>query len=593
MTESGQDQTLHMEDWQAIAEKSQRLMQEFASRQGDTSGQMEDMMRMGEVFMQASVQLMSDPVKLAEAQANLWKGYMDLWQQTALRMAGQDAEPVVEPHGDDRRFKDEEWTQNAVFDYMKQSYLLSSNWIQDLMGGVDGLEPKTKKKLEFYTKLYADALSPTNFAATNPEVLRATAETKGENLVKGLQNLLDDFERGKGQLAVKMVNNDAFEIAKDLATTPGKVVFQNDLIQLIQFTPTTKKVHKKPLLIVPPWINKYYILDLKPKNSFIRWVVEQGYTAFVVSWVNPDEKLAKKTFDDYMLEGPVAALDAVEKATGESSINILGYCIGGTLVACTAAYLASKKDKRLNSATFLTSLTDFEQVGEIDVFIDEEQVQNLEKMMNERGYLEGSEMAATFNTLRANDLVWSFVINNYLMGKEPFPFDILFWNGDSTRMPAAMHSAYLRRLYLDNALSKGELELDGTMLDLTKVKVPTYLLSTREDHIAPWESTYKATQLYSGDTTFTLAASGHVAGVINPPEKNKYGFWTNTENPADPDAWFDSAQQHEGSWWPNWEAWLAKQSGAMVAAREPGKGKLKAIEDAPGSYVKLDLRKTN
>jgi polyhydroxyalkanoate synthase len=593
MTETGQDQSLHMEDWQAIAEKSQRLMQDFVSRQGDTSGQMEDMMRMSEVFMQASMQLMTDPAKLAEAQANLWKGYMDLWQQTALRMAGQDVEPVVKPDGDDRRFKDEEWTQNAVFDYMKQSYLLSSNWIQDLMGGVDGLDPKTKKKLEFYTKLYADALSPTNFAATNPEVLRATAETKGENLVKGLKNLLDDFERGKGQLAVKMVDNDAFEIGKDLATTPGKVVLQNDLIQLIQFTPTTKKVHKKPLLIVPPWINKYYILDLKPKNSFIRWVVEQGYTTFVVSWVNPDAKLAMKTFDDYMLEGPIAALDAVEKATGESSINILGYCIGGTLVACTAAYLAAKKDKRLSSATFLTSLTDFEQVGEIDVFIDEEQVQNLEKMMNERGYLEGSEMAATFNTLRANDLVWSFVINNYLMGKEPFPFDILFWNGDSTRMPAAMHSAYLRRLYLDNVLSKGELELAGTRIDLTKVKVPTYLLSTREDHIAPWESTYKATQLYSGDTTFTLAASGHVAGVVNPPEKNKYGYWTNAENPAQPEAWLEGAEQHEGSWWPNWEAWLAKQSGAMVAARVPGKGELKVIEDAPGSYVKLDLRKAS
>ncbi len=593
MTETAQDQTLRAEDWQAITEKSQRLIQDFVARQGDMSGQFEDMMRISEVFMQASVQLMSDPVKLAEAQANLWKGYMDLWQQTALRMAGQEADPVVEPEGDDRRFRDEEWTRNAVFDYMKQSYLLSSNWIQDLMGGVDGLEPKTKKKLEFYTKLYASALSPTNFAATNPEVLRATAETKGENLVKGLQNLLDDFERGKGQLAIKMVDNDAFEVGKDLATTPGKVVFQNDLIQLIQFTSTTEKVYKKPLLIVPPWINKYYILDLRPQNSFIRWVVEQGYMVFVVSWVNPDAKLAQKTFDDYMVEGPLAALDAVGKATGMKSVNVLGYCIGGTLVACTAAYLAAKNDTRINSATFLTSLVDFEQVGEIDVFIDEEQVQNLEKMMNKRGFLEGSEMAATFNTLRANDLVWSFVINNYLMGKEPFPFDILYWNGDSTRMPAAMHSAYLHRMYLDNALSKGEMELDGTVLNLTKVKVPAYLLSTREDHIAPWESTYKATQLYTGKTTFTLAASGHVAGVVNPPEKNKYGYWTNTKNPKSSEEWLKTAKQHDGSWWPHWEKWIAKQSGAMVAAREPGKGKLKVIEDAPGSYVKVDLRKAS
>ncbi|MBT6512627.1 MAG: class I poly(R)-hydroxyalkanoic acid synthase, partial [Rhodospirillaceae bacterium] len=414
MTEPTADSSLPLEQWQAIAEKSQRLMRDFVARQGDGVGQNDDMKRMNDVFMQATMQLLSDPAKLAEAQASLWKGYMDLWQNTALRMAGQEVDPVVLPHSDDRRFKHDSWTENAVFDYMKQSYLLSSNWVTELMGGVDGLEPKTKKQLDFYTRLYVDALSPTNFAATNPEVLRETAETKGENLVRGLSNLLDDFERGKGQLAIKMVDNDAFEVGKDLATTPGKVVFQNDLIQLIQFTPTTQKVHRKPLLIVPPWINKYYILDLKPKNSFIKWVVEQGHTVFVVSWVNPDAELARKTFSDYLLEGPMAAIDAVEKATGEKKINVLGYCIGGTLVACTMAYMAANKDNHVASASYLTSLVDFKNVGEIDVFIDEEQVQNLERMMEERGFLEGSEMAATFNTLRANDLVWSFVINNYL-----------------------------------------------------------------------------------------------------------------------------------------------------------------------------------
>jgi len=590
MTEQTETPQLGTEDWQAIAEKSQRLMQDFMSRQGDMSGQFEDMKRMSEVFMQAYAQLLTDPVKLAEAQASLWQGYMDLWQATVRRVSGQEADPVVEPAGDDRRFRHDDWSDNAVFDYLKQSYLLSSNWIQDLMGGVERLDDKTKKKLDFYTKLYVDALSPTNFAATNPEVLRETAETKGDNLVKGLKNLLDDFERGKGQLSIRMVDEDAFTVGENLATTPGKVVFQNDLIQLIQFTPTTKTVHKKPLLIVPPWINKFYILDLKPQNSFIKWVVEQGHTVFVVSWVNPDAELAKKSFDDYLLEGPLAAIDAIEKATGEKKINALGYCIGGTLLACTLGYMAAKKDNRIASATFLTSLVDFRNVGEIEVFIDEEQVENLERMMNDRGYLEGSEMAATFNTLRANDLVWSFVINNYLMGKEPFPFDILYWNSDSTRMPAAMHSFYLRRMYLDNALSRGELELAGTTIDLTRVKTPAYLLSTREDHIAPWDSTYEATQLYSGKTTFTLAASGHVAGVVNPPAKNKYGYWTNAENPESPEAWLEGAEQHEGSWWPHWAEWLAGHAGARVPAREPGDGKLKVIEEAPGSFVKVDLR---
>ncbi|MBC6440060.1 MAG: class I poly(R)-hydroxyalkanoic acid synthase [Rhodospirillales bacterium] len=589
MTKTTQETDLPIDEWQAIAERSQRVMADFMARQGDP-GQFEDMRRMGEVFMQAYVQLLTDPVKLAQAQVNLWKGYMDLWQATARRMAGEEAEPVVAPARDDRRFRDESWSENAVFDYMKQSYLLSSNWLQDLMGGVEGLDRKTKKKLDFYTKLYVDALSPTNFATTNPEVLRATAETKGDNLVKGLENLLDDFERGKGQLSIRMVDEDAFEVGVNLATTPGKVVYQNDLIQLIQFDPTTETVHRKPLLIMPPWINKYYILDLKPQNSFIRWAVEQGQTVFVISWVNPDAELAKKDLTSYMLEGPLAALDAIEQATGEKRVNVLGYCIGGTLLACTLGYMAAHRDNRIASATYLTSLIDFEEVGDIEVFIDEDQVEGLEAVMTKRGYLEGSEMAATFNTLRANDLIWSFVINNYLLGKDPFPFDILYWNGDSTRMPAAMHSEYLRRMYLDNALSRGELELDGTPIDLTKIKTPSYLLSTREDHIAPWDSTYKATRIYGGNTRFTLAMSGHVAGVVNPPARDKYGYWTNAKNPADPEEWLAAADKHDGSWWPDWMAWLQGHAGARVPARTPGDRDLKVIEDAPGSYIKVDLR---
>ena len=590
MTEPASDTSLPLEDWRAIAEKSQRLMAAFMARQDDAGGRFDDVGRMGEVFARAYARLLSDPVKLAEAQADLWRGYMDLWQATARRMAGGKAGPVAEPARDDRRFRDEAWSRNAVFDHLKQSYLLSADWLRGLMGEVDGLDGKTKRKLDFYTKLYVDALSPTNFAATNPEVLRATAESKGENLVRGLRNLLDDFERGQGRLSIRTVDEEAFEVGGNLATTPGKVVFQNDLMQLVQFAPATRKVHRKPLLVVPPWINKYYILDLRPENSFIRWTVGQGHTVFVVSWVNPDAGLAGKTFEDYMLDGPLAALDAIERATGEKRVNALGYCIGGTLLACALAHMAAKKDNRVASATFLTSLVDFEEVGDIEAFIDESQVEGLEKIMSERGYLEGSEMAATFSALRANDLVWSFVINNYLLGKDPFPFDILYWNGDSTRMPAAMHGDYLRRMYLENALSRGEMELGGAPLDLKAVKTPAYLLSTREDHIAPWGSTYEATRLLGGKTTFTLAISGHVAGVVNPPDKGKYGYWTNPRNPGSAGAWLEGADRHDGSWWPHWAAWLKPRAGAMVPAREPGAGGLPALEDAPGSFVKVDLR---
>ncbi len=589
-TKNDTEQVLDAETWTDIVERSQRVMQDYMNRHSQDTGSFDDAMRMGQTFMEAATKLMADPVRLMEAHAGLWQNYMDLWQATARRMAGQEVEPLVTPAKDDRRFRDESWSENAVFDYLKQSYLLTSNWLTSTMSDIDGLDKKTQQKLDFYTKLIADAAAPSNFAITNPEVLRATHETKGDNLVKGLQNLLEDFERGNGQLAIKMVDESAFEVGGNLALTPGKVVFQNDLMQLIQYTPTTETVRKRPLLIIPPWINKFYILDLKPENSFVRWTVEQGYTIFVISWVNPDEKLAHNTFEDYLAEGPLAAIDAVKEATGEDKINALGYCIGGTLLACTMAYLATGKKQPIASATYLTSLVDFEQVGDIGVFVDEEQVENLEKMMAKRGYLEGSEMAATFNTLRANDLVWSFVINNYLMGKEPFPFDILYWNGDSTRMPAVMHSFYLRRLYLENALSQGELVLLDKKLNLTKIKQPAYLLSTKDDHIAPWVSTYKATQLYPGDVNFTLAMSGHVAGVVNPPAKDKYGFWTNDKLDADPDTWLENAEQHGGSWWPHWSAWLAAQSGEQVPARTPGDGKLDVIEDAPGSYVKVDLR---
>ena len=574
-----------------IAEQSQRLVADFIARNQERLND-PDPLNVGRAFYEMTTRLMADPQKLIQAQMSLWQDYMNLWQSTARRMMGQESEPVIAPAKDDRRFKDSAWQDNQLFDFIKQSYLLTARWMRDTVDDVEGLDDKTAQKVDFYTRQFVDAMAPSNFVMTNPEVLRATIESRGENLVKGLEHLLSDLERGHGKLQISMTDYDAFEVGKNIAVTPGKVVFQNDLLQLIQYTPTTAKVAKRPLLVIPPWINKYYILDLKPQNSFVKWAVEQGLTVFIVSWVNPDEKLAQKGFSDYMLEGILAALDAIEKATGEKSTNVIGYCLGGTLLASTLAYLAAKKQSsRIASATFFTAMVDFSEAGELSVFIDEEQLDALEAKMNERGYLEGSEMAQTFNMLRANDLIWSFVINNYLLGKEPFPFDLLYWNSDSTRMPAAMHSFYLRNMYQRNLLAQpGGISLDGVPIDLTTVKTPTFILSTREDHIAPWKSTYAATQLYQGPIKFTLAASGHIAGVVNAPASNKYGHWVGNEKtgkdyPADPEAWLAKAENRPGSWWPEWRQWLKQFDDGEVAARKPGDGKLKAIEDAPGSYV--------
>ena len=576
-----------------IAEQSQRMVTDFMARQTAEDGQMDtdknqDPLNIGDAFLQMTQRMMDDPARLAEAQVGLWNNYMELWQHTANKMMGQNAEPLVKPETDDRRFLDSDWEENPVFDFIKQSYLMTSKWMIDSVRETDGLDDETARKVDFYTRQFVDAMAPTNFAMTNPEVLRETVDSKGQNLINGLSNLLDDLERGDGQLKIKHVEEDAFEIGVTVATSPGKVVFQNELFQLLQFSPLTKKVRKTPLLIVPPWINKYYILDLREKNSFIKWATEQGHTVFVVSWVNPDARLGTKTFEDYMLDGPVAAVGAACNAAGSDKVNIIGYCIGGTMTAAALAYMAEKGDDRVASATFFTTMVDFEEPGELGVFIDEEQLASLEDKMGERGYLEGSEMASTFSMLRANDLIWSFVINNYLLGKEPFPFDLLFWNADSTRMPAVMHSYYLRKMYQENALIKpGALELGGVKIDLRKIKVPVYILSTKEDHIAPWKSTFAATQIYSGNTKFVLASSGHIAGVVNPPVSDRYSYRTNAKKAKTPAVWLEGATEHKGSWWPDWDKWVKKFAGTQVAAREPGKGKFKAIEDAPGSYVKV------
>ena len=576
-------------DMAEIAARCQRILSGFLERQG-TDGQfgMADPSNIGKAFLELTAKMMADPAKMMQAQMSLWQDHMSLWQHTAERMMGQQSDPVIEPERGDRRFKHDDWSENQVFDFIKQSYLLTARWIQSTATGVEGLDESTAKKVEFYTRQFVDAMAPSNFVMTNPEVLKATVESKGENLVRGLNNLLGDLERGKGKLRISMTDLDAFELGRNVAVTPGKVVFQNELMQLLQYEPTTETVFKRPLLIIPPWINKFYILDLQPKNSFIKWVTDQGFTVFVVSWVNPDAKLAHKSFEDYMLECPLAALDAIEQATGERDITAIGYCLGGTLLAATLAYMAETGDDRIKAATFFVTLVDFTEAGELGVFIDDEQIASLEERMDRDGFLDGEAMATSFNMLRANDLIWSFVINNYLLGKDPIPFDLLYWNSDTTRMPAAMHSFYLRKMYHENLLSKpGGISLAGVPIDLRKVATPAYLLSTRDDHIAPWKSTYAATQLYGGPVRFTLAASGHIAGVINAPAAKKYGHWKNDEIAPTPDAWLAGATEHAGSWWPDWKRWNAKHSGKKIAARVPGDGKLTPIEDAPGSYVKV------
>ena len=572
-----------------IAERSRGLVEDFLARQQhdmDGHGGI-DPGQLGSTFFELTSRLMRDPADLVQAQFDLWQNYIRLWQTTTERMLGHEPEPVIVPDRGDRRFKDAAWNDNALFDFIKQSYLLASRFLLDRAKSSGAADDKQSQKIEFYTRQFVDALAPSNFVVTNPEVLRLTMETRGENLLRGLKNMLEDLERGKGRLAIRMTDLDAFEIGRNIATTPGQVVFQNDLMQLVQYQPTTEKIHKRPLMIMPPWINKFYILDLQPRNSFIKFAVDKGFTVFVLSWVNPDERLSHKSFEDYMVEGPLAALDAIRAATGEKDVNAIGYCLGGTLLSCTLSWMAAKRDSRIKAATFFTSLVDFKDPGELGVFIDEEQLAAIEAQMAKRGYLEGAEMANTFNLLRANDLIWSFVINNYLMGKDPFPFDLLYWNSDSTRMPAAMHGFYLRKFYHENRLMQpGGICLDGVPIDLRRLKLPVYWVSTREDHIAPWKSTYAATQIYKGQKRFVLAGSGHIAGIVNPPASGKYGYWTNEDLPEDPEAWLAAAQHHEGSWWTDWSAWNAGHAGPLVEARKPGDGALPALEPAPGSYVK-------
>jgi polyhydroxyalkanoate synthase len=531
---------------------------------------------------------MSDPRRALEVQTSLGRAYLDLWASAVKRMAGEQTEPVAAPDPRDKRFADPEWSQNQFFDFLKQAYLLGSQWADRLVKDAAGIDETTRKKAEFYVKQIANAVSPSNFVLTNPELLRETLASNGENLVRGMHMLSEDIKAGQGTLKIRQSDPSMFDVGRNLAVTPGKVVFQNELMQLIQYEATTKQVLKIPLLIVPPWINKFYILDLTPEKSFIKWCVDQGITVFVLSWVNPDARLAKKSFEEYMREGAITALDVVAKVTGEKQVHAIGYCVGGTLLSITLAYLAAKKQSRVKSATLFAAQVDFSFAGDLLVFVDEERIKQLEAHMKEQGYLEASRMANTFNMLRSNDLIWPYIVNNYMRGKKPMPFDILYWNSDATRMPAGNHSFYLRNCYLDNKLSKGKLEFGGTKLDLKKVKVPVYNLATREDHIAPAKSVLFGSQFFGGPVKYVLAGSGHIAGVVNPPGKAKYQYWTGGKPAgANVDDWLKRATEHPGSWWPDWLKWLKSHDAKTAPARKIGGGKLKPTEDAPGSYVKV------
>ena len=575
---------------QSVAERSSRILGDVVRKQGEMmSAVMRDELGIAKAFMDLYARLAANPTLAASEATSLWLDQLRLWEAAPMKLFGVGVPPVAEPEKGDWRFKDEEWSKNFVFDYLKQSYLITARHILQAVAQVKGLPPQSQRKVAFFTRQFVDAMAPSNFLMTNPQVLRETIATGGGNLVRGMNNLLRDLERGGGQLRVSMTDESAFQLGRNVATSPGKVIFQNDLMQLIQYLPITSEVYRRPLVIIPPWINKYYILDLREKNSFIRWAVEQGHTVFVLSWVNPEARLAEKGFDDYMVEGPLAAMEAVRRATGEHELNFIGYCLGGTLLGATLAYLAAKHDERVKSATYFASLLDFSEPGELGVFIDEETVNHLERTMNERGYLDGSEMAGTFNLLRANDLVWSFVVNNYLMGKDPFPFDLLYWNADSTRMPARMHSFYLRNMYLENLLGvPGGISLRGVPIDLSKVEVPSYFISTVEDHIAPWKTTYQGARYLGGPVRFVLGGSGHIAGIVNPPAAKKYHYWTNAKLAPTADDWFAGATQHPGSWWEDWQRWIDALNGReKVPARIPAN----AIEDAPGSYARMRLLK--
>lgn len=575
-------------DLQKLGTETTQMLEKFFNEQQEN---MTGSKHIFDAFSNFTKQWASNPEQMIQMQVNLYQSYLKLWSNMAERMMGnENVEPAVVPTRGDHRFKAEEWTNNAVFDFIKQSYLLTSNWVIENVQNTQGMDDEEKNKVDFYTRQFLDALSPTNFPLTNPEVLKKTIETNGDNLIKGLENLLNDLQRGDGKLRISMTDYDAFEVGKNIATTEGAVVFENRMFQLIQYTPKGPRVHERPLLIAPPFINRYYILDLQKKNSFVRYCVEEcEQNTFMISWKNPDESYAEVGWEEYAEEGILEAVNQVMQVTGSKDVNAIGYCIGGTLLSSVLAALAKKKDNRIHSATFFTTLMDFTDAGEIKVFIDEEQVQGIEKRM-EKGYLDGSEMAATFAMLRSNDLIWSFMINNYMLGQDPFPFDLLYWNDDPTRLPRKMHSYYLRNMYLQNNLvKKDKLSVLGEKIDLTQLDLPIYMVGAINDHITPWQSCFAPlSSMKSKDITFTLGKAGHVAGVACPPGNPKRAFWSGkVTKSSTAEAWLEKQEMQNDSWWTGWKDWIAERAGKKVPSPKAlGGTKNKVVEPAPGRYVR-------
>ncbi len=531
----------------------------------------------------------NQPAALLQVQMQWWEKQAQIWQNAVLTSSNKE---VIAPAKDDKRFQDKSWNDDIFYNFIKQSYLLFGKTYLDTINSVEGLDNKVKERLNFFSRQAINAMSPTNFVSTNPELLKLTVEKNGENLVKGFQQLQEDLSSSADILKVRMTNNNAFRVGEDIANTQGDVVYQNDLMELIQYRPLTKQVNATPLLVVPPFINKYYILDLREKNSMVRWLLEQGHCVFLISWRNPGFAERNVEFSDYVTEGVMKAVTAIEDITGQPQINAAGYCIGGTALACTIAYYATKRMKaRIKSASFFTTLLDFSQPGEVGAYINDNVVSAIEAQNNSRGYMDGRSLSVTFSLLRENSLYWNYYIDNYLKGNSPVDFDLLYWNSDSTNVAAKTHNFILRELYLNNALvSKEGIEIAGTRIDLNKIKIPTYFISTKEDHIALWQGTYRGALNLGGEKTFVLGESGHIAGIVNHPSKKKYGYWINNELSDSAEKWFDGAKHKDGSWWTHWDKWLSAYSPKEKIAPYPqGSANFKSLGKAPGEYVKQVL----
>ncbi len=533
---------------------------------------------------------MAEPQRSVEAQTHLLSNYFAIWQESVMRLSEQQTKtgaekPQTESRSGHKRFADSDWQANPFFDFLQKVYFATADWAEKMVTEAEGLDERTREKARFYMRQVTEAISPANFAFTNPQVFRETVATSGANLVKGMAQLAEDMAAGNGHLRLRHTDYSQFVIGQNIAVSPGKVIARSALCEVIQYAPSTETVFKRPLLIIPPWINKFYILDLNARKSFVKWCVDQGHSVFMISWVNPDARHAEKGWDDYIREGIDFALGAIEEATGERHVNAVGYCIGGTLLAATLALHVQEKNDRIRSATLLAAQTDFTHAGDLKIFIDEPQLAALDVHMKTVGYLDGAIMASVFNMLRASDLIWPYMVDNYLRGTQPPPFDLLYWNSDSTRVAAAVHSFYLRNCYLENNLAEGRMVVDGKVLNLRDVTIPIYDLATRDDHIAPAKSVFEGAKPFGASVEFVLGGSGHIAGVVNPPDAGKYQYLTGASPAGDFDDWQRESSVHPGSWWPHWQNWLDGQSKDMVGARIPGDGKLPPLSDAPGTYV--------